>query len=309
MLQHAGIRNVSFSNSGTTSQGTWGGDYVFKDGGQIKEGHAQIKFVDADFLATYQIALLAGEGFRQTDSTRRFLGNEAFAREAGYGQNERDLLGKYVKIWMREAPIIGIVKDFHTKSLHEEIKPVVFVAENIYRQVGIKIALQDIEHELETIGHVWAAVFPNDVFDYAFLDETIAKFYADEQTTTKLIGVFTIIAIAIGCMGLFGLISFMGARRTKEIGIRKVLGASVTGILALLSSELMKLILLTNLIAWPVAWYTMNKWLQNFAYRIDIGWWVFALSGGFALLIALFTVSTQAIRAALANPVKALRYE
>ncbi|MFQ5631555.1 MAG: ABC transporter permease, partial [bacterium] len=262
LLQEPGIRNVSFSNTGTASMDDWGGDFVLKDSEQVQEGHAQIKFVDEDFLATYRVSLLAGEAFEPVDSIRKFLVNEAFVREAGYGQNEQAILGKYVSIWTREAPIVGIVKDFHTESLHQKIEPVIMLVENIYRQAGIKIALRDIPHELETIEQAWSSVYPEHVFDYAFLDDTIAQFYENEQRTARVIGIFTIIAIVIGCMGLFGLISYMATQRTKEIGIRKVLGATVANVTALLSKDFVKLVLLANLIAWPAAWYAMNKWLQ-----------------------------------------------
>lgn len=172
-----------------------------------------------------------------------------------------------------------------------------------------KFTLRNAKSALAAMEEAWNTVYPEYVFDYTFLDESIANFYESEQNTARLMNIFTLIAIIIGCMGLFGLVSYMATQRTKEIGIRKVLGASVPHVLTLLSKDFLKLVLLANIFAWPVAWYAMKSWLQGFAYRIEIGWWIFALAGGLALAIALLTVSYQAIRAALANPVEALRYE
>jgi putative ABC transport system permease protein len=218
-------------------------------------------------------------------------------------------LGKYLKTWGREAPIGGVVQDFNTTSLHQQVEPVLMLVLNRYWQAGVKIDLRNAKSALAAMEEAWNTVYPEYVFDYTFLDESIANFYESEQNTARLMNIFTLIAIIIGCMGLFGLVSNMAAQRTKEIGIRKVLGATVSHVLALLSKDFLKLVLLANIFAWPVAWYAMKSWLQDFAYRIDIGWWIFALSGGLALAIALLTVSYQAIRAALANPVEALRYE
>ncbi|MCG3120621.1 MAG: hypothetical protein ALAOOOJD_03402 [bacterium] len=157
--------------------------------------------------------------------------------------------------------------------------------------------------------NTWREAAPGKPFDYYFLDEDFDRQYRAEERWAQIVSYATLFAIVIACVGLFGLSALAVTKRTKEIGIRKVLGASVTGIISLLAGDFLKLVALANLIAWPVAWYAMNQWLQNFAYRIDIGWWIFALAGGLALLIAFATVSTQAIRAGLANPVDSLRYE
>jgi ABC-type antimicrobial peptide transport system permease subunit len=309
LLQHPAVTRVSFSNTGAASGNSWSGNYKLTVGSEVKEANAQVKFVDEDFLETYELQLLAGADHARTDSVWQYLVNEAFVAEAGFAGKENELLGKPVEIWGRKGHVNGIVKNFNTKSLHNEMTPVMMLVQNRYFQAGIKIDMRQVKEALAAIEAAWSAVYPENVFDYGFLDESIAKFYEDEEKTAALINTFTVIAIVIGCMGLLGLVSYMATQRTKEIGIRKVLGATVTNVTALLSKDFVKLVLLANVIAWPVAWWAMNKWLQNFAYRIDVGWWVFALAGGLALLIALLTVSTQAIRAALANPVEALRYE
>lgn len=308
LLRQTGIRSIGFSNTGTASRDDWGGDYVLKNGDQMVEEHAQIKFVDSDFFSTYEVSLLAGRLPTGSESSS-FLVNEAFARESGYGQRYADLLGKYVTIWKREAPISGVVRDFHTQSLHREIEPVVIVFENVYQQAGIKISMNDPTAEIGAIGKIWSSIYPENVFDYAFLDDSIAEFYHKEQRTANLINTFTTIAIIIGCLGLYGLVSYISTRRTKEIGIRKVLGATAVGILNLLTKDMIRPVLVANLIAWPVSWWILNNWLQGFAYHIDLGWMMFALGGGLALILTILTVGSQAIRAAVTNPVESLRYE
>jgi len=175
--------------------------------------------------------------------------------------------------------------------------------------VSVRIRPENPASTLAFLKSKWQALVPEQPFEYFFLDSDFDRLYRAEERTGRIFGYFSALAILIACLGLFGLAAFAAERRTKEIGVRKVLGASVANVTALLSMDFVKLVLFANLIAWPVAWYAMNQWLQNFAYRVEMRWWVFALAGGLALFIALFTVSTQAIKAALANPVEALRYE
>jgi ABC-type antimicrobial peptide transport system permease subunit len=207
-------------------------------------------------------------------------------------------------------PIVGVVKDFHSRPLQEEIRPCLLAAHRrIYEEAGIKIEAAGMKEALAHIEKVWSATFPEFVYSFEFLDERIANFYQEEQKISQLFRAFTAIAIFIGCIGLFGLISFMAAQRTKEIGVRKVLGASVQNILLLFSREFALLIGAAFLVAAPVAYFVMQNWLEDFAYRISIGAGVFALALGVTLLIAAFTVGYRATKAALANPVEALRYE
>jgi putative ABC transport system permease protein len=209
-----------------------------------------------------------------------------------------------------DLTVIGVVKDFHIRSVHQKIEPVLlYITSQRFNWLSVKLAGHDVAGTLRFIGETWQRFENKHPFEYKFLDETFEKYYLAEERLTQTLGIFSALAIGIACLGLFGLAAFTAEQRTKEIGIRKVLGASVNGIIALLSKDFIKLVLLANLIAWPLAYFAMSNWLQDFAYRIDLGWRVFALAGGLALLIALLTVSVQAAKAALANPVNSLRYE
>ena len=206
--------------------------------------------------------------------------------------------------------IVGVVKDFHAFTLHQEIQPVLlFNDANGARLAGIKINTSDIKSTIEKLESVYKSTFPENVFEYEFLDETIASFYREEEKLSHIFTVFSGIAILIGCLGLFGLISFIAMQRTKEIGIRKVNGAMLSEVLTLLNRDFALWIFIAFVIACPVAWYIMHTWLQKFAYRTDLSWWIFALAGILALGIALLTVSWQSWKAATRNPVEALRYE
>ena len=208
--------------------------------------------------------------------------------------------------------IIGVTDDFNYESLHQKVRPLIMF---LYRQGGfgkyisVRIAAGSNGSVIGDLGNIWKKYAGNEAFDYNFLDQNLARLYVSEQRTSEIAGVFSILAIFIACLGLLGLAAFITEQRTKEIGIRKVLGASVPEIVFLLSKEFTKWVIVANIIAWPVAYYVMNGWLQNFAYRISMGPWIFIYSGIIALAIALFTVSSHAIRAASANPIRSLRYE
>jgi ABC-type antimicrobial peptide transport system permease subunit len=308
LLQHTAIKHVSFSNTGAASGNKWTGNYSLRDSAEVKEGRANIKFIDQDYIATYELKLLAGEGIAATDTLKKYIVNRTFAEETGYGDNLDGLLGKYVKIWRQEAPIAGVVNDFNTSSLHTKLDPVVLVMRHNYWLAGIKIDLQNRKSALAAIEQAWSSVYPEYVFGYTFLDETIVKFYEDEQKTARLMDIFTVVAIIIGCLGLFGLVSYMATQRTKEIGVRKVLGASLADILNLFVKEFALLIGVAFVIAAPVAYYFMQSWLADFAYRIELNSGIFLITLIVTFLIALLTVGYKALRSALANPVDSLRY-
>ncbi|NIR52886.1 FtsX-like permease family protein [candidate division KSB1 bacterium] len=309
LMQHPGIRSVCYSNTGTASSNVWGGDYELQDGDLLKEGNAQVKFVDDDFMKTYGVDLLAGETLTPTDTLRKFLVNESFTKDVGFGNDFHSLLGKEVEIWGRKAPIAGVVGDFNTTSLHQEIAPVIMIMQNRYMMAGIKIDMRRVSEVLPFIEETWTSVYDKSVFSYEFLDEAIANFYKEEQKMAGLVNIFTMIAILIGCMGLVGLVSYMATQRTKEIGIRKVLGASFANILSLLSKEVTVLILIAFLMAAPVAYYFMQSWLEDFAYRIDLRMGMFLMALAASFLIAFVTVGYKSVRAAATNPVESLRYE
>jgi putative ABC transport system permease protein len=206
--------------------------------------------------------------------------------------------------------IVGVVEDFHTHSLREEHEPTVLTTRSrFYSQTGIKIRPGNLQATIASIQGVFDEVLPEQIFDGEFLDERIANFYTDENRFSATCKGFGLLAIFISCLGLLGLAAHAAQRRTKEIGVRKVLGASVAGITGLLAKDFLKLVLISFLIATPVAWWAMNQWLADFAYRIDIQGWMFLVAGVVAMTIAFLTVSFQSIRAALANPVKSLRSE
>jgi len=205
--------------------------------------------------------------------------------------------------------IIGVVKDFNYQSLHQKIKPLGLIYMCGVDKANIKISTKNLSVTLSYVEEKWKTLSPDYPFEYHFLNESYEQLYESEKKAGTLFNFFSLIAIFIACLGLYGLVSFSAEQRTKEIGIRKVLGASVTEIVYMLSKEFLKWVVIGNIIAWPIAYYAMYKWLQNFAYRIDLSWWMFVLAGALALVVALLTVSYQAIKAARANPVDTLRYE
>ena len=210
---------------------------------------------------------------------------------------------------MRSFKIVGVIRDFHFESLRQNIGPLCMVLGQSTGLASFKISTSNAPALIKQVEAKWKAMAPGMPFSYRFMDDSFNDMYRSEQRAGTIALVFAILAILIACLGLFGLVTYMAEQRTKEIGIRKVLGASVSGMATMLSKDFVKLVIIAFIIASPLAWWGMNKWLEDFAYRINIEWWVFALAGMIALLIAIGTVSFQAIKAALANPVKSLRTE
>jgi ABC-type antimicrobial peptide transport system permease subunit len=220
-------------------------------------------------------------------------------------------IGKWVSAWQKKGHIVGVLKDYHTHSLREPIKPVILDVKE-YEYFGVIIVRTvpgKTKEALASMASVYKEINPNYPFAYQFVDEEYKNLYQNELIISKLSVLFASLAILISCLGLLGLVMFSAEQRTKEIGIRKVLGASVNSIISLFSKEFLHLIGIAFLIAVPVAWYSMNHWLQNFAYKIDLTWWIFALAAGVAILITGITISYQAVKAAIANPVNSLRSE
>ena len=268
-----------------------------------------------DFLDALNISLKEGRNFSPAfpaDTADAIILNETAVKQLGVPS---PVLGQQI-VWAEDddttyyAKVIGVVKDFHFTSMRSEIKPFAFVTDN-NRQwyFAAKLQGKDISSSISHIESAWKANVSDRPFQYYFLDETYNKLYQSERNFRIIFVYITILIIIIACLGLFGLASFMTQQRTKEIGIRKVLGASVSGIVTLLSKDFLKLIGIAALIAFPVAWLAMNKWLEDFAYRINISWWIFLIAAIISLLIAFLTISFQAIKAAIVNPVKSLRTE
>jgi putative ABC transport system permease protein len=285
--------------------------YPRNENGNGTEIHTDIFHVDYDYLRTLGIQIIKGRNFSKefsTDSTANVVINEAAVRELGW-TNDNAVGKTIVRSGQNMYTVIGIVADFNYATVKQKIAPLMMLMGGNYGGLVVKIKTADVKGFLSSLKKQWDSFNPSGPLGYSFLDEKFASLYENEKRTQQIFSVFAILAVIIACLGLFGLATYTAEQRRKEIGIRKVLGASIGGIIQLLSKEFLKLVLISFVIAIPVSWWAMNEWLQDFAYRINIGWWVFAGAGTFALLITLVTVSFQAIRAALANPVKSLRTE
>ena len=311
LSQYPDIRSVTLQYRPPSAKVMNGGSFMFEGKTDWVKFPVRERLADADYLKTYNLHLLAGRNIVPGDSIREYVINETLLHKLGF-RRPQDIIGRRMQYHLSAVslPIVGVVRDFHQQSLHEPIGPC-FIASypNMYRQAGIRVAGSSSVQTLAHIRAVWQRLYPTEVFDYAFLDDQLAQFYETETTISQLTNAFALLAILICCLGLYGLVAFTVGQRTKEIGIRKVLGASIAGIVTLLSRDFMKLVLVGITIASPVAWWVMNAWLQSFAYRVEIGPWVFVLAGGFGILVALLTVSYQSIRAAMLDPVKTLRSE
>jgi len=294
-----------------TSNTTSGDDAINWEGKQhrVSTGFKPVS-VGYDFVQLMGLEIVEGRDFSRTistDSASAFLVNEEAVRQMGMNAP----LGKWVSAWNKRGYIIGVLKDYHTYSLHEPIKPLIVDVKE-YEYFGVvlvRIEAGKTEQALAGLAQLYTKINPKFPFDYQFVDTEYQSFYNNEQLMAKLVNIFTLLAIIISCLGLLGLVVFAVEQRTKEIGIRKVLGASVPDIVTMLSKDFVKLVVIAIVIASPLGWWAMNRWLEGFAYHIDIQWWMFAVAGLAAVTIALLTVSWQAIRAAVANPVASLRDE
>jgi putative ABC transport system permease protein len=311
LLQQAGIKNVSISAFSPMDKAGWGADLKFDNALKKTDFNPELKWADADYFKTYNIQFIAGTPYSQADTVNGFVVNETMVKKLGF-KNPGDILGKKINIFNGNivAPVVGVVRDFNGYSLKKEIRPTVLGSwKSVYRIFNIKIQPQQAKQTLVAIEKLWNNTYPDFIYEYQFLDDKIASFYRQERQLSLLYKVFAGIAIFISCLGLYGFVSFMAVQRTKEVGIRKVLGASVISIVYLFSKEFTVLIGLAFLIATPLAYYFMHQWLQNYAYRIDIGFGIFLLTILISEIFAWLAVGYQAIRAAIANPVKSLRTE
>ncbi len=311
LRQSPSIKSVSAAYRPPAATVMNGGSFKFGGKSTWETFPIRERLADSEYLETYGLHLAAGRNITPGDTIREYLVNEALLKKLNI-QNPQQILGRKMETYLSPValPIVGVVKDFHLRSLHEEIQPC-FIATQTdrYKKVGIKISGQSSKQTVQFIQQAWQKRYPKEVFTYEYLDEQLAKFYESETLVFQLSVVFAGIAILISCLGLYGLVLFTMNQRTKEIGIRKVLGASVASIIALLSTDFLKLVSIAILIASPLAWYAMNEWLQDFAYHIQMEWWMIALAGTLATTIALTTVSFQSIKAALMNPVQSLKVE
>jgi ABC-type antimicrobial peptide transport system permease subunit len=305
------IKDISFSFATPANDGNWYSDFKFNHSDKRTDFGANLKWADTSYFKTYNLQFVAGRPYFNSDTVREFVVNESLVKKLGI-QNPQDIIGKELNFWDGDkvAPVVGVVKDFHSNSLREPIPPVVMGAwKDVYQTISIKIQPQKAEQSLAHIEKNWTETFPEYVYEYEFLDERIANFYQQETRLSQLYKIFAAIAIFISCLGLYGLVSFMAVQRNKEVGIRKVLGASVRSIVYLFSKEFTVLIVLSFLIAAPVAHYFMHQWLANFTFRIPLSWTLFGTAILSSVVIAWLAVGYKAIKAALSNPVKSLRTE
>jgi putative ABC transport system permease protein len=306
------VKSVSLSGSVPGSGNPGAYSQIENTKGDMQIANLDLYFVDFDYIPHYKMKMLAGRPFSRdfmTDTTQAMVLNESAIKMFGYTKPE-DAIGKKFDQWGRKGQIIGVIKDFHFRGLQTPIKPLSMRIEpGGSNLISVNITGDDITGTVKAIEDKWKSIIPNRPFNYYFLDEHFDQQYRAEERFGKLFFNFSVLAIFISCLGLLGLASYSTMQRTKEIGIRKVMGASVSNILNLLSKDFLLLVIISFFVAAPVAWYFMHEWLKDFAYRTDIGWWVFAVAGVLAVLIALGTISFMAVRAAVANPVKSLRTE
>ncbi|MEO5978268.1 MAG: ABC transporter permease [Chryseolinea sp.] len=313
MEANADILSAAFSRSVPGSYFPNAGTEIQSADGDKKVMQGQPIFqVGVDFVNHFGLKLTAGRSYSRehpSDTIGGLVINEAMARQYGY-TNMSDIIGKKYSQWGREGEIIGVVKDFNFTSLHRNIEPLSMPYEPFAcRYLSLKVKSENMTATIEEVHKIWNRLAPHRPFLYSFLDDDFAKQYQKDFNFRELFTTFSCLAIFIACLGLLGLATYTAELRTKEIGIRKVLGANITSIVTMLSKDFVWLILISMVIATPIAWYTMDKWLEDFAYHISIQFWIFVLAGVAALVIAVLTISYQAIKAALANPVIALKSE
>ncbi|MDP4264624.1 MAG: ABC transporter permease [Bacteroidota bacterium] len=309
-----GIQQLSLAGEAPAGENTNISTMKFNKDGKETETSVEVKQADTSYFSLYKMKLDAGRNLQQSDTLREYIINETYARVLGYN-DPANIVGQFIDHGGKKFPVVGVLADFHSKSLHSAIQPLAFYCE-AKRHSIFHIALANGGNNTDawkkTIARIetaWKEVYPEDDFNYEFFDGSIARFYKKEQDTARLLDWSTGLAIFISCLGLLGLVIYTTTQRTKEIGVRKVLGASITQIVSLLSKDFILLVLFGFLIAAPLAWWAMNKWLEDFAYRTSLNWWIFAVSGILMVVAALLTMAVQTIRSAIANPVKSLRTE
>jgi putative ABC transport system permease protein len=318
LLQNPDIKDVARSSripTGRLLDAMGASTFV---GDSLRPVTADIKYVaaDYDFIPTYGVHIVAGRNFSRdfTSDTSNFILNESAVSAIGWKSPE-EAIGRDFKYGPFKGKVIGVIGDFHFESLHQKIVPIILcnpattATDSYFNSLSVKVSGNNMQGALSTVEKTWKKYLPELPYQFAFLDERFADLYKSEQRQGSIFTVFACVAIFIACLGLFGLSAFTISQRVKEIGVRRVLGANIDSIVVLLSRDFLKLVLIASVIAFPVAWFSMTHWLQDFAYRTNIHWWVFVLAALLASIVALATVSFHAIKAAIANPVNSLRSE
>ncbi|SOE22053.1 duplicated orphan permease [Spirosomataceae bacterium TFI 002] len=310
LLSQSSILNSTICFTPPASNSNWGASVQFKGKDEQEDFRMNVKGGDEDYLKTFGLELVAGRNIRRSDTLNEILVNQTFLKKMNFASPD-EAIGKYMEIAGENAiPIVGVIKDFHDQSMHSDISAIgIGSHQDVSFSYAVKLNPANMSDGLKAIENVWNSVYPDNVFTYEFVDESIKEFYETEQRLLSLIQLFTAIAIFIGAMGLYGLVSFMVERKTKEIGVRKVLGGSVANILWLFGKEFAALIVVSFLIAAPLAWYLSTAWLQDFTFRVPVGAELFIAALVLTVLIATVSVSFKVIRAALVNPVVSLKSE
>ncbi len=307
-LRIPGVEEVSACFSPPASRNQWGTSITFDNRTEPENFGVSIKAADESYLSTFGIDLEAGRNLQPSDSVREFLVNEMFVRKLNLSNDE--ILGKTISYDGKPGPVVGVISNFHDQSFRSAISPILVTTRlEHYQDYGLRIDMKDASSTLASIEKAWSAMYPEQIYEYQFLDEQTAEFYETEQSILRLIQVFSGIALFIACMGLYGLVSYMAIQKTKEIGIRKVLGGSVANILWIFGKEFFLLILFAFVLAAPIGWWIMSQWLQNYEYRFNMTWWIFALEAAIISFVALVTVGFRSAEAAMMNPANALRTE
>lgn len=305
----AGVENVTFFDTPPASEFLGSTGIHFDSRPKDEPFSIGIKSVDHQYVPTFKIPILAGRNLNPSDTIREYLLNEAAVKALGLASLQ-DVIGKSARINGRTGTIVGVIKDFHFKSFRVAIEPLSLTTwGEVYNSCGINVNPANLGGALAGFEKAWTDMYPSSVYTYHFLDEDIDRLYKLDNMLLRLIQAFAAIAIFVGCLGLYGLVSFMAAQKKKEIGVRKVLGASTSGILWLFGKEFSRLLLLAFMLAAPLAWWVMDRWLTNFVYRIELGAGIFILAILITFIVALLTVGIQSIKAALMNPIKTLRTE
>ena len=311
MKEVAGVEKITLCRNAPASRSNSFTGVRFENQAKEQAWEINLKEADEQYISTFDLKLAAGRNFFPSDSVREFLVNETVVKKLGF-TSAQDIIGKTLRLngGTIVAPITGVVKDFYNKSFHEAKQPIVIMPDyKQFRNCAVRINQQHTQTTLASLEKIWNETYPDHVYSYRFLDESIADFYKFESIMLRLVQIFAGIAILIACMGLYGLVSFMAVQKTKEIGIRKVFGAGTWNILWLFGKQFTKLVLIAFVIAAPLAWLVMHRWLQDFVYRMQISPWIFVVVIAFTFIVAMLAIGYTSLRAAVANPVKSLRAE
>jgi putative ABC transport system permease protein len=310
LLQIPGVESATFGNDQPSSGSTWATNFAIGRGTEDQKVNTSLKFCDADYQKTYGLELVAGRWLAPSDTMREFVVNMTLLKKSGI-TNPEEALQKELRLGRNKwCKVVGVVKDFHSHSAHNELEAIsITSSKKRFYSAGVKIEPKNMVATTAAIQRVFDDTYPEQVFDATYFDASIADFYTSENRFSDTCKTFAFLAIIISCLGLFGLATHAAQQRKKEIGVRKVLGASVASVIGLLAKDFLKLVLIAIVFSVPIAWYGMKNWLSEFVYRVDMEWWMFAAAGLSAMAIAFMTVSFQSLKAAMMNPVKSLRSE